>query len=116
MAEVRMQYVVAYDTPSDRRRYRLAKCLNDYGKRLQYSVFDACVTRLLFDMMVDEVRALIDAGADRVHVYPQCAACQACGRWSWERRQAEEASRHRDGIYSVASNRCRAISALEEGD
>ena len=77
MSEVRMQYVVAYDTPSDRRRYRLAKCLNDYGKRVQYSVFDASLTRQLFDKMVEEVRALIDPGADRVHVYPQCAACQA---------------------------------------
>jgi CRISPR-associated protein Cas2 len=77
MTEARMQYVVAYDTPDDRRRYRLAKCLNDYGKRVQYSVFDARLTRQLFDKMVEELTALIVPQSDRVHVYPQCAACQA---------------------------------------
>ena len=77
MSETRMQYVTAYDTPDDRRRYRLVKCLNDYGRRVQYSVFDANLTRLLFDKMVEEFQGLIDPGADRVHVYPQCAACAA---------------------------------------
>jgi CRISPR-associated protein Cas2 len=77
MSETPMRCVMAYDTPSDRRRYRLAKCLNDYGRRIQYSVFEAMLSRLLFDRMVEEARALIDPRADRVHVYPLCAACAA---------------------------------------
>lgn len=32
-------YVVAYDIPDDRRRARIAKTLEGYGDRLQYSVF-----------------------------------------------------------------------------
>ncbi len=77
MSEVQMRYVMAYDTPDDRRRYRLAKCLNDYGRRVQYSVFEAALSRQLFDNMVAELRALIDPRTDRVHVYPLCAACAA---------------------------------------
>jgi CRISPR-associated protein Cas2 len=75
MSETRMQYVMAYDTPDDRRRRRLAKCLNDYGRRVQYSVFEATLSRALFDTMVEEARALILPGEDRVHFYPLCAAC-----------------------------------------
>jgi CRISPR-associated protein Cas2 len=77
MSEVWMRYVMAYDTPHDRRRYRLAKCLNDYGRRVQYSVFEAMLSRMLFDRMVEELKALIDPGDDRVHVYPLCGACAA---------------------------------------
>jgi CRISPR-associated protein Cas2 len=33
------RFLVAYDIPSDRRRERLAKCLERHGDRVQYSVF-----------------------------------------------------------------------------
>ena len=35
-----MFVVVAYDIPDDRRRTRVAKVLEDYGDRVQYSVFE----------------------------------------------------------------------------
>ena len=37
--------VIAYDTPDDRRRARLAKLLKGFGERRQYSVFEARLTR-----------------------------------------------------------------------
>ena len=42
-------YLIAYDIPDDRRRDRLAKCLQRHGDRVQYSVFviDASPARLL---------------------------------------------------------------------
>jgi CRISPR-associated protein Cas2 len=77
MGEERMRYVAAYDTPDDRRRRRLVRCLSDYGRRVQYSVFEAALPRRLFDNLIDELRTLTDPTADRVHVYPLCAACAA---------------------------------------
>src|SRR5262245_59944181 len=68
-----LRYVVAYDVPDGRRRYRLARCLHGYGRRVQCSVFEAALRRQLFDNLVSELTALTDA-ADRVHVNPLCAA------------------------------------------
>lgn len=33
-------YLVSYDITSDRRRRRIANLLENYGKRIQYSVFE----------------------------------------------------------------------------
>ncbi|MDR2566017.1 MAG: CRISPR-associated endonuclease Cas2 [Bifidobacteriaceae bacterium] len=33
------RYLIAYDIPEDKRRTRVAKCLQTYGDRVQYSVF-----------------------------------------------------------------------------
>ena len=33
-------WVIAYDTPSDRRRRKFAKLLKGYGSRVQWSVFE----------------------------------------------------------------------------
>ena len=70
-----MRYVVCYDVPDDKRRTRLAKCLDGYGDRVQYSVFEAVLDRALFDKMIEDVQRIIDAEADRVSVYALCAAC-----------------------------------------
>lgn len=33
-------YVISYDISNDRRRNKIAKILLDYGRRVQYSVFE----------------------------------------------------------------------------
>ena len=35
-----MHYTVAYDITDDKRRNKVAKILKDFGKRVQYSVFE----------------------------------------------------------------------------
>jgi len=37
--EAARRYLVAYDSPSDPRRNRIAKALEQFGDRVQYSVF-----------------------------------------------------------------------------
>lgn len=69
------RYVVCYDVPDDRRRTRLAKCLDGYGDRVQYSVYEAVLDRVLFDNLVEHVQALIDPAEDRVAVFPLCKGC-----------------------------------------
>ncbi|MBI2190414.1 MAG: CRISPR-associated endonuclease Cas2 [Planctomycetes bacterium] len=46
-----------------------------YGDRVQYSVFEAILDRVLFDNLVNDVKAIIDPAEDRVVIYPLCAAC-----------------------------------------
>jgi CRISPR-associated protein Cas2 len=66
-------WIVAYDSPSDSRRRRLAQLLEGYGQRLQWSVF-ACHLR------TDQLRALtrhlehcLDPSQDRVCCWPVAA-------------------------------------------
>ncbi len=70
-----LRYMVCYDIPEDRRRTRLARCLDDYGSRVQYSVFEMFLDQALFDRMYEQIQGLIDLETDRVHIYPLCATC-----------------------------------------
>ena len=40
-----MFYLISYDIPDDRRRSQLAKALKGFGTRVQYSVFEAHLSR-----------------------------------------------------------------------
>lgn len=71
------RYVVCYDVVSDRRRARVAECMEGWGKRVQKSVFEVVLEKPHLNMMVRQVNALIDPTTDRVSVYPVCAACDS---------------------------------------
>jgi CRISPR-associated protein Cas2 len=67
--------LISYDIEKDRTRTRLAKKLLDFGKRVQYSVFEA-------DINNDELKALIKLlkkvklnGNDSIRLYRLCADC-----------------------------------------
>lgn len=49
-----MVYVVSYDIASDRTRRKLAKLLEGYGVRIQYSVFECRLTEKRFQKMYQE--------------------------------------------------------------
>ena len=68
MRESPRRFVVAYDIADDRRRGRVARCLQQHGVRMQYSVFfvDARPARIL--RLVSRLEGLIDAGEDSIMV------------------------------------------------
>lgn len=59
------RFLIAYDIESDLRRSRVAKALESYGDRIQYSVFliDARPAKLV--RLRTTLRAIMDLGADR---------------------------------------------------
>jgi len=71
-------YVVAYDIPDDRRRMRVAKILEDYGDRVQYSVFELVLDgpKRLCDLRRRLARVL-DAEQDSVRIYYLCTGCRS---------------------------------------
>ncbi len=69
------RYVVCYDIPDDRRRNKVAKCLDGYGDRVQFSVFEAVLSRVLFDRLEADMRRLMKMDEDQVTLYPLCGAC-----------------------------------------
>ena len=70
-----MFYVISYDIPDDRRRNQLAKVLKGFGTRVQYSVFEAHLTRPQFEQMKQAVNGVISPDEDSVRYYALCRAC-----------------------------------------
>lgn len=58
--------IVAYDIPHDRRRSRVAKVLETYGDRVQYSVFVVDCSPAALLRLKSEVDDLIDNGEDSI--------------------------------------------------
>lgn len=68
-------YLIAYDIPSQQRRTRLANRLEDFGVRVQRSVFECELTLDLLDELRRCISSLIDVGEDNVRIYPLCREC-----------------------------------------
>ncbi len=70
-----MFYVISYDIPDNQRRNQLAKVLKGFGSRVQYSVFEAHLTRSQFEQMKQAVNRVINTDEDSVRYYALCRAC-----------------------------------------
>ena len=72
-----MFFVVAYDISNDQRRNKVAKILEDFGDRAQYSVFEMELIRpeQLNDLR-SRVEQVIEPTADGVRVYFLCQNCR----------------------------------------
>ena len=72
-----MFYVISYDIPDDRRRGQLAKTLKGFGTRVQYSVFEAHLSRRQFEELQRAVARVVDPTKDSIRYYALCSACTA---------------------------------------
>ena len=68
--------VVANDITTDSRRAEVARVLEGYGQRVQYSVFECRLDGRSHAELSNELRALIDESDDSIRYYPLCARCQ----------------------------------------
>lgn len=70
-------YIVAYDIPDDRRRTKIAEILEDYGDRVQFSVFELVLdSPQRLDDLRRRVLRVIDSDEDSVRLYYLCSACR----------------------------------------
>lgn len=69
--------LVAYDIPDDRRRGEVAAALEDFGFRVQYSVFEAVLDDGEQQELVARLESLVDATTDKLRVYFICRSCEA---------------------------------------
>lgn len=72
-----MRYVVSYDIQSDKIRRKLAKLLEGYGVRIQFSVFECKLTDKKFKKLYKEIFKLT-SGKDEgsVRFYSICKNCE----------------------------------------
>jgi CRISPR-associated protein Cas2 len=68
--------LIAYDTPSDRRRRRIARCSEDVGARVQKSVFQAWVDAKTLESLPRRLGRDVLAAEDSVFIIPCCASCR----------------------------------------
>ena len=69
-------YLVSYDIVSDKLRRKIAKCLENYGKRIQYSVFECDLNEIRFKKLYGELLEIacdIDDGS--IRFYYLCGKC-----------------------------------------
>jgi CRISPR-associated protein Cas2 len=87
-------WVIAYDTPSDRRRRRLANLLTGYGVRVQWSVFECELRHDQLEQLRRRLTRLVVEAEDSVRLWPvparSCAQAiqlgRAVGATPWEDR------------------------------
>lgn len=70
-----MLIVVSYDVPSDKRRAKLAHALEDFGKRVQLSVFECLLEEAQVVRMRRRIERLVEAEEDSVRIYRLCGGC-----------------------------------------
>lgn len=72
-----MRYVISYDIDSDKVRRKLAKLLEGYGVRIQYSVFECNLTEKRFQVLYKEIFKLTFQKSEGcVRFYSICKNCE----------------------------------------
>jgi CRISPR-associated protein Cas2 len=68
-------WVIAYDIADDRRRQKVAKTLEAYGTRSNFSVFECLVTESQINKIQKQLKKLINRKEDCILYYYLCVAC-----------------------------------------
>jgi CRISPR-associated protein Cas2 len=65
-----MRWVVAYDSPCNKRRRKLATLLEGYGVRVQESVFECELEAAVFAQLCSRLERLVRPEFDAVRMWP----------------------------------------------
>ena len=72
-----MEMIVAYDIADPKRLRRVAKVMEDYGTRVQKSIFEVSVKASVFREMKGRIEQTIAPAEDGVKYFPLCEKCAA---------------------------------------
>lgn len=64
-----MLTVITYDICDNSRRSRISKLLEDYGFRVQFSVFESFLERKDIDKLQGKLEKIIDKEEDKIKIY-----------------------------------------------
>lgn len=70
-----MFILVSYDIPDNKRRTKIAKIMEDYGERVQYSVFECELTAKQQAKLLKELKGVLVEQEDSIRLYRLCAGC-----------------------------------------
>ncbi len=70
-----MMHLVAYDISDPKRLRLVAKTCEDFGVRVEYSVFECDLSEIQFQSFWQEINSYIDEDEDSLLAYTLCAGC-----------------------------------------
>ncbi len=70
-----MLFIVAYDIPDDGTRTLIADELKNWGRRVQYSVFECDLNDKRARQMEKQLSKLV-SGSDSIRIYRVCEVCR----------------------------------------
>ena len=70
-----MMYLFMYDIADAGRRVSVAEVLEEWGCRLQYSVFRCQMGRMEFEMVWQQLVAMVNGEEESLRCYPVCSDC-----------------------------------------
>lgn len=70
-----MIYFFSYDISNPKRLPKIAKILENFGLRVQYSFFECEMNCEQKDNLVNSLLTVLDQDEDSLIVYPLCEAC-----------------------------------------
>lgn len=70
-----MRWLISYDIVDDKSRARVAKILEAWGDRMQYSVFECELTSPELKALQTELNEFIEPTEDSLRYYPICTTC-----------------------------------------
>lgn len=68
-------YIISYDISDDKRRNKIAKELEGYGERKQYSVFECDISASDHAKLWKQLGKLVDHNSDSILSYLLCKSC-----------------------------------------
>ena len=72
-----MRYLVIYDIGDEKRLLKVAKTMEDFGKRVQKSKFEMELTKKELENLKARLASIIDPEQDGVKYIPLCKKCIA---------------------------------------
>ena len=71
-----MLYIISYDISIDKRRAKIAKLLEGFGQRVQYSVFECNLDDRECAVLMRKLQRLAKpAESDSIRIYRLCSPC-----------------------------------------
>lgn len=82
-------WLVCYDVADPKRLRRVAKRMQDFGLRVQKSVFECWLSDARLDELKESVAKIVDEKEDDVRYYSLCEKCRAltCAKTNTELRK-----------------------------
>lgn len=68
-------YIICYDIQKDKSRNKIAELLSEYGKRVNYSVFECFVTPASLIKIQKALTSYCNIKTDFIKIYPICKDC-----------------------------------------
>lgn len=62
----KVAYIISYDVSDNKKRNKVAKILEEYGERMQYSVFVCYLERKILFKLLERVTKFIDKSTDSI--------------------------------------------------